>query len=162
MLECLLLNKAIAKFSGALEPQFFQTLLRGLSINPEMLPGPREDKQTWPFLSKIFTAKFRSKTRAEWEHVFDNSDACCTPVMSPDELEAMEYAYRPIVHLQRSPALGSDDKNNPAASQFPPGSEGEEVIRYWTGGWKRGVDYDVADGSLVKTKDGSTKFQSKL
>ena len=90
---------------GALEPRFFNELLRGLSIDPNELPGPREHKSTWPFLAELFATKFRSKPREEWERIFDHQDACCTPVLTQDELEEADYNPRPIVDLKSSPAL---------------------------------------------------------
>ena len=55
---------------GALEPQFFAALLKGLDIEPQSLPGPREDRESWPALADLFTSKFKSKDRAEWESIF--------------------------------------------------------------------------------------------
>ena len=91
--------------SGALEPKFFKKLLRGLSIDNNQLPGPREDKSTWPSLAELFADKFRSKPREEWERIFDYEDACCTPVLTQDELEGAGYSQRPMVDLKSSPAL---------------------------------------------------------
>lgn len=91
--------------SGALEPKFFQELLRGLSLSPNELPGPREDRNTWPLLADLFAVKFRSKPRAEWTKIFDYRDACCTPVLTQDELEEVGYCQHPMVELKSSPAL---------------------------------------------------------
>ncbi|KAJ8605737.1 hypothetical protein MRB53_041378 [Persea americana] len=38
-------------------------------------------------LRKVFTARFLEKTRAEWEAIFDGTDACVTPVLTHEELE---------------------------------------------------------------------------
>ena len=90
--------------SGALEPQFFAQLLKGLEIQEPNLSGKRDDRDTWPSLRHLFTQTFKTKTRAQWEEIFDNTDACCTPVLTQDELEETGYDQRPIVTLSDSPS----------------------------------------------------------
>lgn len=149
---------------GAIEPQFFAALLKGLSIPASSLTGPREDKKTWPALRTFFTSTFKSKTRAEWEKIFDGTDACCTPVFTQAELEATGFDQRPAVTLKSSPAyaIHEGDDGRPAAvgqgigvqgsgwSQklLEPGTGGEEVLGQWMG-WKRGRQYNVERGGLV-------------
>ncbi|OCL09352.1 CoA-transferase family III [Glonium stellatum] len=149
---------------GALEPQFFAALLKGLSIPVSSLSGPREDKKTWPALRALFTSTFRSKTRAEWERIFDGTDACCTPVFTQAELEASGFDQRPAVTLGSSPAyaIHEGDDGRPAAvgqgigvrgggwSQelLEPGTGGEEVLARWLG-WKEGRQYVVEGGGLA-------------
>ncbi|KAG9966158.1 CoA-transferase family III, partial [Aureobasidium melanogenum] len=156
---------------GALEPQFFAQLLKGLGINPSDLSGPREDRNTWPALRRLFTETFKSKSRAEWEKIFDNTDACCTPVLAQDELEESGYDQRPIVTLKESPGkaiAGGDADKRPAcqgqgigvegngweSEGLAPGVGGEEVLARWMG-WSRGRHYDVVDGGLVRLGTGS-------
>ena len=93
--------------SGPLEPQFFAALLKGLKIDPAVLGGPREDRKTWPAMKRLFTQTFLSKDRAEWEAIFDGTDACCTPVLDQRELRNSGYDQRPIVTLRDSPGTVS-------------------------------------------------------
>ncbi|NUR85071.1 MAG: CoA transferase [Nonomuraea sp.] len=67
---------------GSLEPQFWDAMvsLMGLSDLPD-----RNDRAQWPALKERLAAEFRAKTRAEWEAVFDGSDACVSPVLSMAE-----------------------------------------------------------------------------
>lgn len=150
---------------GALEPQFFAALCKGLEVDPAKFPGPREDRKVWPHLRMLFTAKFRSKTRKEWEDVFDGTDACVTPVVTQEELRSAGYDQRPAVTLKSSPgwaiADGQADGRPVAEGQgiglegsgwvdtgLGPGEGGEELLGRVMG-WKKGVHYNVEDGGLV-------------
>uniref|UniRef100_A0A0K0F1J6 Alpha-methylacyl-CoA racemase (inferred by orthology to a human protein) n=1 Tax=Strongyloides venezuelensis TaxID=75913 RepID=A0A0K0F1J6_STRVS len=69
---------------GALEPKFneilFKTLnLPHLSFN-DVIENPKE-------VGKILEDVFLSKTRDEWSKIFENKDACVTPVLSLDEVK---------------------------------------------------------------------------
>lgn len=67
---------------GALEPKFWAEMvsLMGLSDLPD-----RDDRSNWPALRERLAEAFRSRTRAEWEAVFDGSDACVSPVLEMSE-----------------------------------------------------------------------------
>jgi alpha-methylacyl-CoA racemase len=65
---------------GALEPQFYRELLDALGLDPA--EWPQHDRSRWPEQSRGLAAVFGSRTRAEWEKVFDGRDACVTPVLS--------------------------------------------------------------------------------
>lgn len=67
---------------GALEPQFWAELVDRLGLSD--LPD-RDDPANWPVLREKLAETFRSRTRAEWEAVFDGSDACVVPVLSVAE-----------------------------------------------------------------------------
>ena len=66
---------------GAIEPQFYDQLLRGLGLAGEALPEQR-DPSGYPVLAKRFAEVFATRTRDEWAAVFDGLDACTTPVLS--------------------------------------------------------------------------------
>jgi alpha-methylacyl-CoA racemase len=72
---------------GALEPQFYTDLLRGLGLADQDLPR-QMDRADWPALRARFTEVFASRTRAEWSAVFADLDACVAPVLSPAEAPA--------------------------------------------------------------------------
>ncbi|KAH8591486.1 CoA-transferase family III domain-containing protein [Bisporella sp. PMI_857] len=153
---------------GALEPQFFAELIKGLGLTGKGIEDTRENRKNWPGMKDTFTKIFKSKTRTEWETVFDRTDACCTPVLNNKELESdslREGDQRPIVTLRSSPSLalapGSKDRD-PSTGQGPgveggsyvgvalyPGEGGEEKLKEWLG-WKRGKDFEVQDGGLIK------------
>ncbi|KAF5270510.1 hypothetical protein FQA39_LY08388 [Lamprigera yunnana] len=66
---------------GAIEPHFYAHLLEGLNLTIEEVPqfGNFEASK------KIIAKKFLEKTQDEWCKVFDNRDACVTPVLSLEE-----------------------------------------------------------------------------
>jgi len=53
----------------------------GLGLQPEDAPQFHD----WSALRDKFTKIFASKTQAEWCRVFDNVDACVTPVLTTNE-----------------------------------------------------------------------------
>ncbi|MFF0450300.1 CaiB/BaiF CoA transferase family protein [Streptomyces sp. NPDC004609] len=69
---------------GALEPHFYAQLLAGLGLADADLPE-QDDRDRWSELRARFTAAFATRTRDEWTAVFDGTDACVTPVLSPWE-----------------------------------------------------------------------------
>ncbi|KAF2754768.1 CoA-transferase family III [Pseudovirgaria hyperparasitica] len=148
---------------GCLEPQFFAAFLKGLGIKREDLPGPREDKKTWPYLKRLFTGTFMTKTRAQWERIFDGTDACCTPVFTHSELEERGYDHRPAVTLKSTPgfAIQQGPEGRPAAvgqgkgvkgngwtsGGLMPGTGGEGLLKSWIG-WQKGMQYKEVEGAL--------------
>ncbi|KAG9769223.1 CoA-transferase family III, partial [Aureobasidium melanogenum] len=137
---------------GALEPQFFEVLLKGLGLKThEVVPHEgldREDKRAWPYMREVFTQRFKTKTRKEWENIFDGTDACVVPVLEHAEMEASGYDHRPIVGLSESPArpVGVPWRGK----AMKPGEGAEDALKDWMG-WRKGADYDVvASGAFVK------------
>jgi alpha-methylacyl-CoA racemase len=76
---------------GALEPQFYAALLRGLGLADAGLPD-QHDRSGWPLLRRRFTDTFAQRTRAEWEQVFAGTDACVSPVLTLAEAPAHPHA----------------------------------------------------------------------
>lgn len=142
---------------GALEPQFFSALLKGLGLSGRGIERTRDDRRTWPELKRTFEEIFRSKTRSEWEVIFDGTDACCTPVLDYAELERKEGGregdQRPAVTLTCNPSLEISGSGNHGdgynGAILVPGHGGEETLGNWLG-WKRGRDFNVENGGLVK------------
>jgi alpha-methylacyl-CoA racemase len=150
---------------GALEPQFYHAFLRGLGIDATATPwvARRLDKSTWEVQREAYAKVFKTKTRAEWEDVFDGTDACVTPVKTQAELEKDGFDQRPIVTLQGSPGLAiqdGDPERDAAVGQgigvvgsgwesagLYPGEGGEDVLGKWMG-WNRGRDFEVREGGL--------------
>jgi alpha-methylacyl-CoA racemase len=142
---------------GALEPQFYAALLRGLELDPKSMPK-REDRENWPAIRDIFTRRFKEKTRAEWEAVFDGTDACATPVLEHRELQASGYEQRPAVHLSRTPSLPFKAGDGAwTGGGLMPGDGGEETLRAWMG-WEPNKDFHARkDGALISV-DGRAKL----
>ncbi|XP_034566291.1 alpha-methylacyl-CoA racemase [Notolabrus celidotus] len=110
---------------GAIEPQFYSQLLKGLKLDAGELP-PQMSFDDWPELRRIFTERFASKSKAEWLEIFDGTDACVTPVLSFEQVSSHPHnkdrasfiedlsgaeSPRPAPVLSRTPAepcLASD------------------------------------------------------
>ena len=69
---------------GAIEPQFYALLIEGLELDPESLPH-QLDQSRWGELRGIVADRFRSRTREEWTKIFEDVDACVTPVLTMEE-----------------------------------------------------------------------------
>jgi alpha-methylacyl-CoA racemase len=69
---------------GALESQFFATMLSILDIDAEAI-GPQRDESRWPAMHSLLAEKFAERSRDEWSATFANTDACVTPVLSLGE-----------------------------------------------------------------------------
>ena len=66
---------------GAIEPQFYALLLEGLGLTGQ-LPGAQLDVAQWPEHRRRIADVIVTRTRDEWTEVFQDSDACLTPVLS--------------------------------------------------------------------------------
>ncbi|XP_075443908.1 alpha-methylacyl-CoA racemase [Ascaphus truei] len=75
---------------GALEPQFYMELLKGLDLDASNFPNQMSFSD-WPNLKKIFTESFLEKTQEEWCQVFDGTDACVTPLVSFDDVAMHQH-----------------------------------------------------------------------
>ncbi|KAI1799390.1 CoA-transferase family III [Daldinia bambusicola] len=151
---------------GALEPQFYATFIKGLGLSSQTWEKRHSDRASWPEMRLEFETIFKSKTRSEWEKIFDGTDACCTPVLEYCELEMdedREGDQRPSVTLRETPCLAISEKGTDPSihGQGPgipgggysgtfltPGQGGEEALKDWLG-WKKGKDFDTKDGGLI-------------
>jgi len=75
---------------GSIEKRFYEVLLNRLGLAGEKLPA-QHDESGWPKLKQRFAETFRTKTRAEWERIFEGSDACFAPVLSMGEVAAYPH-----------------------------------------------------------------------
>jgi alpha-methylacyl-CoA racemase len=75
---------------GSIEKRFYEDLLQRLGLSGEKLPA-QHDRSGWPQLAERFAAAFKTKTRADWERIFEGSDACFAPVLSLGEVEAYPH-----------------------------------------------------------------------
>ncbi|KAK5993299.1 Isopenicillin N epimerase component 2 [Cladobotryum mycophilum] len=142
---------------GALEPQFFKALIKGLGLQDQGWEQKRMDPENWTTLRNIFTSTFRSKTRSEWETVFDGTDACCTPVLEYSELKTQpgrEGDQRAAVTLGSTPCHPASEYEGAGYSgnQLRAGHGGEDVLAEWAG-WKNGNEYELGKGGALVVKD---------
>jgi len=69
---------------GCLEAKFFDIMLNCINLNKEDF-GAQHNENLWPMQHKKLEKAFSLKTRKEWSNIFDNQDACVTPVLSYKE-----------------------------------------------------------------------------
>jgi alpha-methylacyl-CoA racemase len=122
---------------GAIEPQFYAELLKGLGLDAAELPG-QNDRTRWPELRARLIEVFRSKDRDHWAKVFADSDACVTPVLAFGEVETEPHVterktfYQSSGGLQPRPAPRFSrtvpDEPRPARQ---PGADTEAVLSDW-------------------------------
>ena len=72
---------------GAIEPKFYAELIEKLGLGGATLPG-QMDRARWPELKQRIAAAIATRSRAEWEAIFDGSDACVAPVLTMTEAPA--------------------------------------------------------------------------
>jgi alpha-methylacyl-CoA racemase len=122
---------------GAIEPQFYAELIKGLGLAGEELPD-QMDRDTWPKMKERFATIFASKTRTEWTTVFEGTDACVAPVLSMTEAaghphNAVRGTFTEVAGvLQPSPAprFGA----TPGSIRWPPpnpGQRADEALGDW-------------------------------
>jgi alpha-methylacyl-CoA racemase len=115
---------------GPLEPQFFAELLRHAD-----LPGTHGATQmapsTWPDKHALYTQVFRQKTRDEWAAIFDQTDACATPILRWSEAPSHPHLHARKTFTtvngvaQASPAPRFD--RTPAGPPTPPPAPGADT-----------------------------------
>ncbi len=122
---------------GAIEPKFYAALLVGLGLAGEDLPD-QMDRQRWPEMKVRFAAVFRTRTRDEWTKVFEGTDACAAPVLSPWEAHRHPHNEArgtfvevegivqpaPVPRFSRTPA----EVRKPPS---PPGADTEAALAAW-------------------------------
>jgi alpha-methylacyl-CoA racemase len=69
---------------GAIEPQFYAELVRGLGFAADELP-PQNDKSQWPAMKEKFARRVKEKSMDDWIAIFDGTDACVAPVRRFDD-----------------------------------------------------------------------------
>ena len=108
---------------GAIEKRFYLEMLERLALAGADLPE-QNDRARWPELHDRLAAVFKTKTRDEWEAVFEGSDACVSPVLDMDEC-----ATHPLARARRQfvtqdgvagPAPAPRFSRTPGAVRHPP------------------------------------------
>ena len=67
---------------GAIEPQFYADLLKGLGVDGDAKYKDYFNRSKWPGFVEEFAKIFKTKTRAEWDATFSKLDACYAPILT--------------------------------------------------------------------------------
>nr|WP_190135326.1 CaiB/BaiF CoA-transferase family protein [Streptomyces longispororuber] len=114
---------------GALEDPFYAALVAGLGLSTG--ETDRADPAGWSALRARFAAVFRTRTRAEWTEVFEHTDACVTPVLTPLEAASDPHLRARGVFIDvdgvRQPAPVPRFSRTPGTVRRPPPLPGEHT-----------------------------------
>jgi alpha-methylacyl-CoA racemase len=140
---------------GAIEPQFYAELLTGLGLDAATVS--ERTVENWPALTEEFAAIFATRTRAEWTAVFDGTDACVAPVLSPAEAVTHPHAvargsFVDVAGMpQPGPAPRLDRTPSAVSSPAPhPGQHSRTALADWGIPTER-VDALLAGGAVRAT-----------
>jgi alpha-methylacyl-CoA racemase len=133
---------------GALEPQFYDDLIRVLGITAP----DRDDPEQWPELRKMLAETFATRTQAEWTEVFDGTDACVAPVLPLGGDHPHLVARGNFVDHEglRQPAPAPRFSRTPSALGVPPARPGEHTRAALTDWGITDVDELLAAGAAVQ------------
>ena len=122
---------------GAIEPHFYNALVEGLGLDPVELPD-QFDRSGWPILRARFAGAFATRARDEWAGLFDDTDACVTPVLTFDEVRHHPHiaARQTMLEIDGvvQPAPAPRFSRTPASPPTPPrqpGADTAAVLRDW-------------------------------
>lgn len=104
-----------------LEPKFYALFLdlMGLANDPDF--AAQFDEMLWPEQTSRLAALFAAKPRAHWIEIFDGTDACVAPVLSPDEAHSDPHvAARGIWGADGPAAAPRFDGAKPSAPKQSP------------------------------------------
>jgi len=139
---------------GALEAKFYELLLTGLGLDPQL--WPQDDRSRWPALREELRAIFAGATQAQWCERFEGTDACVAPVLSLSEaLEHPHVAARGVYELRDGdpqPAPAPRFSRTPGAIAGPgphPGEHTSAVLEHWGVGADRVAEL-LACGAVVQ------------
>ena len=124
---------------GAIEPQFFSVFVDRLGLD-EGCKSAQFERERWPVLRQAIADAFLSRTRAQWEQVFADSDACVAPVLALSE--AMSHRHNldranfvsvdGVVHPAAAPRF-SRTPSRPASAPPSQVTDIDQVRRRWSG-----------------------------
>jgi alpha-methylacyl-CoA racemase len=90
---------------GAMEPQFYAILLEKLDLVDDPRFAPQWDMSRWEEMRSAFETIFISRTREQWCELFEGTDVCFAPVLSPQESSMHPHMVHREVYFQRDGML---------------------------------------------------------
>jgi alpha-methylacyl-CoA racemase len=117
---------------GGIESQFYAELIRGLGLEGDSSFPSQMSRYQWPAMKARFAEIFKTKTRDEWSAIFDGTDACVVPVLSPWEahLHPHNVARSTFVEVNGTvqPAPAPRFSRTPSAISKPPSPPGADTV----------------------------------
>jgi alpha-methylacyl-CoA racemase len=134
---------------GGIESQFYASLLEGLGLTGDASLPSQMSRQEWPAMKERFTAIFKSKTRDEWTGIFDGTDACVAPVLSPWEAHEHPHNIARSTYIEVDgavqPAPAPRFSRTPSAVSKPPSPPGADTVSAL-------VEWGVDEGIVAKLR----------
>jgi alpha-methylacyl-CoA racemase len=122
---------------GAIEPQFYASLLKVMGIDGERLPD-QNDRTAWPEMRKRFAQVFATRTRDEWVAIAAGRDACLAPVLTIDEAPGHPQMQTREVYASfdglRHPSPAPRFSRTPSTLRIPapaPGRDSRQALVDW-------------------------------
>ncbi len=122
---------------GAIEPQFYASLLKVMGIDGERLPD-QNDRGAWPEMRKRFAQIFAMRTRDEWVAAAAERDACLAPVLTIDEAPGHPQMQTREVYASfdglRHPSPAPRFSRTPSTLRRPtpaPGRDSRQALADW-------------------------------
>ncbi|WP_028474447.1 CaiB/BaiF CoA transferase family protein [Nocardioides alkalitolerans] len=137
---------------GALEPQFFDTLVTILGIK-DSAPSQAQFDQ-YDDLREALTTTIASKTRAEWAEIFDGTDACVAPILRMSEAAQHPHMVAREVFVEHEgvvqPAPAPRFSRTAPSLTLRPTYAGEHTREALTAWGLSGVDELIDAGAFVQ------------
>ncbi|MEM7597305.1 MAG: CaiB/BaiF CoA-transferase family protein [Pseudomonadota bacterium] len=117
----------------ALEPQFYAIFLERMGLAQDPSFAAQYDHDLWPEQTTRLRAIFAAAPRAHWLTLFEGTDACVAPVLSPWEAEHDPHmAHRGVWQragetLQPAPAPRFDGRRGEVNPPPERGADGEAI-----------------------------------
>jgi alpha-methylacyl-CoA racemase len=131
---------------GALEPKFFAELMRLADLDPAAFR--QDDETAWASQKMRLAALIVSQDRAEWERLFDGSDACVAPVLSFDEAADHPHNVAREVFVEafgaRQPAPAPRFSHSPCSIRLAPPAIGQHTREIL-----HSLEYDGAEADAL-------------
>jgi alpha-methylacyl-CoA racemase len=109
------------------------------------------DADHWEATKKKFTAIFVSKTQSEWTQIYQNTDACVTPVLDFNVEDNNEKGFatnpKPAPLLSRTPAKDSSKESG----VLEPGLHSADVLKEF--GLTKDEIHELIKNRVVKSND---------
>jgi alpha-methylacyl-CoA racemase len=143
---------------GAIEDRFYAELVVGLGLTAA--EADRTDPADRPALRERFAAVFRSRTRKEWTEVFEHTDACVTPVLTPVEAASDPHLRARGVFVDiggiAQPAPSPRFSRTPGTVRRPPPLPGEHTKVLLEDWGLPDVERLIASGVVSQRATGAT------
>jgi len=135
---------------GGIEPQFYAELLEGLGLAGDPLFAAQNDRANWPAMKDRVAAVVATRTRDEWVAVFDGTDACVAPVLSPWEahLDPHNRARSTFVEVDGvvQPAPAPRFSRTPSSINRPPAVPGGDTVSAL-------LEWGIEEGTVAKLRE---------